>query len=203
MGPEYDIKVVDWLWYGYHDRQHADDIRRALEVDWTPGRLSYLPELNDALRLMVRYRQGLYRAIYSVADDAWDDPAHGEGGWTYHGVLAHVATNDLRPRARLLKIMGEGDEAESEALQRVDEWNGNQVEARAGKPLREIVDEMQANRYRLLSVVARLQPQHLSETITFASGDTVSVLDYLLHIGRHDSYHSGQLLPASRARRHA
>ena len=201
MGPEYTIKVTDWLWYGYHDRQHADDIRRALEIDWTPGKLSFLPDLEDAIRLMVRSRQGLYRAIYSVDDDGWDEPAHGEGGWTYHGVLSHVATNDFRPQARLLAIMGEGDEGEIEALLRTDEWNNSHVDARRGKSVRELVDEMQANRYELLSIIARLEPQHLGETITFAGGETASVLDYLSHIGRHDSYHAGQLVPASRSRR--
>src|SRR3972149_2663457 len=37
MGPDYDLHVEDWLWAGYHDRQHADDIRRALQLDWRPG----------------------------------------------------------------------------------------------------------------------------------------------------------------------
>jgi uncharacterized damage-inducible protein DinB len=202
MGPEYTIKVLDWLWFGYHDRQHTDDIRRALAIDWTPHHRPHLPELTEVIRLMVRYRQGLLRAVYSVADQAWDEPAHGEGGWSYRGVLAHLATNDLRPQARLLAIMGEGNEQELESLQHTDEWNEDHVVKRAGKSVSELVDEMLANRNDLLAIIARLEPPHLAETITFSSGDTVTLADYLGHIGRHDSYHAGQLVPASRARRH-
>src|SRR3989304_5458783 len=44
MGPDYDLHVEDWLWAGYHDRQHADDIRRALPVDWQPQDLTFVPE---------------------------------------------------------------------------------------------------------------------------------------------------------------
>ena len=37
MGPEYDLRVEDMLWRGAHDRQHADDIRRAMEIGLPAG----------------------------------------------------------------------------------------------------------------------------------------------------------------------
>src|SRR3989304_328396 len=73
MGPDYNLRVEDWLWHGYHDRQHADDIRRALKVDYRPRKLAFLPEVEEKFRLMHRYREGLLRAVYSVADAAWDE----------------------------------------------------------------------------------------------------------------------------------
>jgi hypothetical protein len=91
MGSDYEIKVEDWLWHGYHDRQHADDIRRAVEMDWQPGHLAFTPAIEDKLRLNVRAQDGFLRAVYSVADDAWDEQSRDAPGWTYHDVLAHVA----------------------------------------------------------------------------------------------------------------
>src|SRR3989304_2657779 len=100
MGPDYDLHVEDWLWAGYHDRQHADDIRRALQLDWQPEPLTFLPEIEATFRTLNRYREGLLRAVYSLAEDAWDE-AGPDPGWTYRDTLAHVASNDLRAQTRL------------------------------------------------------------------------------------------------------
>ncbi len=116
MGPEYDLQVEDWLWFGYHDREHADDIRRAVEIDWQPEKLTVLPEIEQRFRLMFRYREGFLRAVYSVADDAWDEEAAADPGWTHKDILAHVAANDLRNHVRLRAVLGEGDPAEAATL---------------------------------------------------------------------------------------
>jgi hypothetical protein len=202
MGPEYEIKVEDWLWHGYHDRQHADDIRRAVEVDWQPERLTFLPEIDAKLGLVQRYREGLLRAIYSAADDAWEEPAT-VGGWTYKQDLAHIASNDLRPQTRLRAILGEAGDEEMVAIVRTDEWNQARVDERKGWSVRRLVDDLAANRHQTLKLLARLRPEHLSATISFASGDQVSLPDYVGHIGRHDAMHAGHLVPVSRARRFA
>ena len=202
MGPEYEIKVEDWLWHGYHDRQHADDIRRAVEMDWQPEKLTFLPEIDAQIGLVQRYREGLLRAIYSVADDAWDEPAT-PGGWTYKQDLAHIASNDLRPQTRLRAILGEAGDEETAAILRTDEWNQARVDERKGWSVRRLVDDLAANRHQTLKLLARLRPEHLSATISFASGDQVSLPDYVGHIGRHDAMHAGHLVPASRARRFA
>ena len=68
MGPHYDLHVEDWLWFGYHDREHADDIRRAVDLDSRPQNLTFLPEIKEKFRLMYRYREGFLRVVYSVAD---------------------------------------------------------------------------------------------------------------------------------------
>ena len=200
IGPEYEIKVEDWLWHGYHDRQHADDIRRAVEMDWQPDRLKFLPEIDAQLGLVQRYREGLLRAIYSVADDAWDEPAT-PGGWTYRQDLAHIASNDLRPQTRLRAILGDKDEAAMAAILRTDEWNQARVDERKGWTVRRLVDDLVANRHETLKLLARLRPEHLSQTIVFGSGERVSLTDYVGHIGRHDSMHAGHLVAASKARR--
>jgi len=197
MGPEYDLKVEDWLWYGYHDREHTDDIRRAMAIDWTPRTLEFLPELDETMRGMVRHREGLLRAIYSVANDAWDEPAYAEPGWIYRDILAHVATNDLRPQTRLRRVLGDADDEALAALLRTDEWNAERVASLKGKSMHEAVDVMQKNRHDLLDLVARLQREHLTESVMMSDGRTIPISQYLTFIGTHDSNHAAQLIPAS------
>lgn len=203
MGPGYEIKVWDWLWYGYHDRQHTDDLRRSLAIDWLPQHLTFDSALDESLRLMRRGRDGLLRAIYSVADDAWDQVAHsGEGpNWTYRDVLAHVATNDLRPQARFRGVMGQWDEAEQQRLLRTAEWNEEQVSQLRGKNVREIIDVMAANRHDTMVLLSQLKPAHMDKTVRFADGREVTVKDYVAFLGEHDATHAGEFVAVSRARR--
>jgi len=202
MGPGYEITVEDWLWHGYHDRQHADDIRRALDLDYKPQKLTFLPEIEARLGLVQRYRDGLLRAVYSVSDDAWDEGS-GNPGWTFRDILAHVASNDLRAQARLRALLDEGDPAQLEALKDVDAWNANAVRERQGRPVRRLVDELVANRYETLKLLSRLEPPHLGVPITFSDGSSATVLDYIDMFSRHDATHAGQLVPASRRARFA
>ena len=190
MGPDYDLHVEDWLWAGYHDRQHADDIRRALEIDWQPEKLTFLPEIEQRFRLMFRYREGFLRAVYSVADDAWDEEAAADPGWTHKDILAHVAANDLRNHVRLRAVLGEGDPAVAATLT-TTERNQVTVEERRGRPVPELVDELAGNRHETLRILSRLRPEHLNPQL-------LATLDIL---SEHETQHAAELLPASRARR--
>lgn len=201
MGPEYEIRVLDWLWYGYHDREHADDIRRALAIDWTPTTLTFLPELDEAIRLLVRYREGLLRSVYSVADSAWSEPAFGEPGWSNKDILAHVASNDLRAHVRLQAVLGERDEAQLDAINQIDRWNQGQVDARSNSTIRDLVDELVAHRHQTLSLIARLEPSHLAVRMRLWDGREATIDQYITMVGEHEARHAGQLVPASRARR--
>ena len=126
MGPGYELHVEDWLWHGYHDRQHADDISRALEGDYRPRPLPVLPEIEARFRRLTRYHDGFIRAVYSAAAEAWDERSEACPEWTHREILAHVATNDQRPIARLRAVLGERDEAALAAGDPLDE------EARVG-----------------------------------------------------------------------
>jgi hypothetical protein len=201
VGPEYDLRVEDWLWAGYHDRQHADDIRRALTMDWRPEGLTFLPEIDAKLGALQRRREGVLRAVYSVAEDAWDEEAEADPGWTYKDLLVHIATNDLRHHIRLRNVLGEGDAAALESLLDVDGWNERERQARRERSLAEVIDEMAANRQELLRLLARLEPAHLASEIFIRDGMIVKAGDYVEVIGAHESRHGGQLVPASRAAR--
>jgi hypothetical protein len=200
MGPNYDLQVRDWLWAGHHDRQHADDIRRALEIDWQPEALSFLPEIDEKFRATIRYREGFLRAVYAVADDAWDEDGP-DPGWTHRDTVAHVASNDLRIQTRLRAVLGDRDEAELEALKDFDGWNQHAVEERRGRSVRRHVDELAANRHETYRLLSRVQPALLLAPMTMSDGSTCDVLEYVDMFTQHESHHAGRLVPASRARR--
>ena len=202
MGPEYDLIVEDWLWYGYHDRQHTDDIRRALAIEWSPRALHFLPEIEEKLRWFVRAQEGFLRAVYSVADDAWGDPAHGEGeGWTYRDVLAHIASNEERLQVRFRSAVGKATQAEIDAVNDVDAWNAGAVAARAGASITDLIDEFDRGRNETLATLAALTREDLSNTVTLAGGEQVPLLDFVDRVSNHTSWHSGQFVPASRRSR--
>ncbi|MCH8815967.1 MAG: maleylpyruvate isomerase N-terminal domain-containing protein [Chloroflexi bacterium] len=202
MGPGYELKVIDWLWRGYHYRQHIDDIKRTLESDYTPEKRTFLPEIEEKFRVMVRGREGFLRAVYSVADDAWDEKSIAAPEWTNKDILAHVAANDLRPHARLSVLLGEGDDDQLAAVNStVDEWNQARVDERRDRTVTQLIAELDVNRSQTFALLSRIEPKHLDSKITLADGRTLTVVEYIGLFGEHESIHAGQLVPASRARR--
>ncbi|HEV8574293.1 MAG TPA: maleylpyruvate isomerase N-terminal domain-containing protein [Dehalococcoidia bacterium] len=201
MGPEYELRVEDWLWRGYHDRQHADDMRRALETEWTPEKLSFTPEIEGRVGRLLRSQEAFLRAAYQVANDAWDEESPLTPGWTYHDVLAHIASNERRLQTRFRSAKGEGSEEELAAVNDVEKWNAEEVKARRGRTMRELVDEWQAGKWETLRVLASLRPEHLRGQVTVGSGEKVPLMEFLQRVAAHTSRHAGQLVPGSRARR--
>jgi hypothetical protein len=198
MGPEYDLTVEDWLWFAYHDRQHTDDIRRALTIDWAPRSLEFLPEIEEKLRWFVRAQEGFLRAVYSVANDAWDDPAHGEAeGWSYKGVLAHVASNEERLQIRFRSAAGNASQAEIEAVNDVDAWNREKVGGLTDVTPSQLVDAFLKGRNDTIEVLAAYQRSDLDGSVTVAGGESVPLLDFIDRVSNHTSRHAAQLVPAS------
>jgi uncharacterized damage-inducible protein DinB len=203
MGPEYELKVEDWLWYGYHDRQHTDDIRRALKTDWTPRHLEFLPEVQEKLRAFVREQEGFLRAVYSVAEDAWDDPAHGEEGWTYKGVLAHIASNEERLWVRFKSAAGQSTQAEIDAVNDIDAWNAGKVTPLLESEPSALIDLFLKNRNKTLETLAGFNREALEGRVAVSGGDQLTLLEFIDRVSNHTSWHAGQLVPASsRARLH-
>ncbi len=198
MGPEYDLTVEDWLWFGYHDRQHTDDVRRAMAIDWTPHSLQFLPEIEDKLRWFVRSQEGFLRAVYSVASDAWDDPAHGEAeGWSYKGVLAHVASNEERLQTRFRSAAGNASQAEIDAVNDVDAWNRDKVGGLADSTPSQLVDAFLKGRNETIEVLAAYERSALDASVTVAGGERLPLLDFIDRVSNHTSWHAAQLVPAS------
>jgi hypothetical protein len=201
MGPGYEIKVLDWLWHGYYPRRHADDIRRALAIEYGPVQRRFLPEIEATFGELARGHEGFLRAVYSVADDAWEEPVASNPQWTNKDLLAHLAANDLRPHVRLRAILGEADAGELAAVNSTDEWNEARVAERRGRSVRQLVDELHANRDQMMALLARMTADNASAIITMANGSQTPLSGYLTFFHEHESTHAGQLVPASRARR--
>jgi len=201
MGPDYDLRVEDWLWFGHHDRHHADDIRRAVEVDYQPAHLAFIPEIEMRMRAQQRAHDGLMRAAYSVADEAWGEKTESSPGWTYHDILAHLSSNDARRRTRLLSALGEADAGALEAINDVDAWNEKSVAERLDWPMRKLVDELLAGWYEIKKVLTRFRPEHLRAEVDLGDGRTMKATEFLERMAGHTARHAGELVPASRARR--
>ncbi len=200
MGPGYELRVEDWLWHGYHDRQHADDIRRARAADYRPEKLTFLPEIEQTFRTLARYRDGLLRAVYSVAEDAWDGASE-LSGWSYKDILAHLASNEARHHTRLRAVLGERDEAALKAIIDLDAWNQREIDERRGRSVPQLLDELLRGRHQTFQLLSRLRSQHLPGPITLSDGSTCAVPEYIRLFSEHECRHAGQLVPASRARR--
>lgn len=201
MGPEYQIKVLDWLWHGYHSRQHADDIRRALKIDYQPEKLEFIPELGEKLRANIRAHEGFLRAAYSIADDAWGEEAPDCPGWTYHDILAHIASNEVRREARLRSALAEASDEELAAINDVDGWNATSVAERRDRSLRELADELAGGWRRILKTLARFKPEDLAKPIILGNDARIPGAEFIDRMAIHTSRHAGQLVPGSRARR--
>jgi len=199
MGPEYDLRVSDFLWRGWHDQQHADDIRRALETDWQPQELTFAPELERKMRWVVLSQDTFLRALYSIADDAWGEQALSEG-WTYHDVAAHLSSNEVRLQTRLRSALGEAAAEELAAVNNIEAWNEKTVNERRGRSVRELADEFQAGRFGTMQVLSRFTGETLGAAVRLANA-TVPASEFVKGLSRHTSIHAGQLVSGSRARR--
>jgi hypothetical protein len=200
MGSGYELRVLDFLWRGAHDRQHADDIRRALETDWAPRDLKFAPELERKMRWVVLSGEVFLRALYSVADDAWGEQALSDG-WTYHDVAAHVSSNEVRLQTRLRSALGDGSREELAAINDVEAWNAASVSERRGHSVRDVADEFQAGRFGTMQVLSRFTSETLSNPVMLGDGSTVPASEFVRLLPRHTSMHAAQLIPGSRARR--
>ena len=204
MGDGYEIKVEDWLWYGYHDRLAAADLRRALRLEWTPRALAFIPEIDEKMGPLVRSHDGLLRAIYSVAEDAWGEPAGDPPGWTYHDIVAHLSSNEVRRRERILSALGEAHDETLAQINDVDAWNESAVADRRNTPIADLVDEYVDGWHGIREALTRFQPQHLQSPVTLGGGEKITAAEFLGRMAGHTSRHAGQLVPASRrARLHA
>ncbi len=158
------------------------------------------PQIEAAIDALHVAHRDLLRAVDSVADDAWDEPGP-DPGWTYRDALAHVVSNELRVHVRLRSAFGQADEAELKAINDIDGWNQRQGEARRGRSVRDLMDELATHRRETLRLLSGFRPQHLSAPITLADGSTCNVLEYTEMFTHHVSEHAAQLAAASHARR--
>jgi hypothetical protein len=187
--------VRERIWRGYHDRLHANDVRRALGMTWHPPTLTYLPEL-DPVVAMLNPTPMLY-VIYSADPVMWERPCADNPGWTYRQLLAHVATGDWVLQRHLEHVVELGEAAD---WPDVPAGNEQRLAERRHSTERALVDEYLSMRHGTLLLLAKLEPKHLSPAITFRWEEPPqqphTFLEYLVAFERHERIHAEQLRPA-------
>ncbi|HXF51222.1 MAG TPA: DinB family protein [Dehalococcoidia bacterium] len=152
--PAGEDSVRAQIWVGYHDRQHAADIRRALATWWEPERLQFAPEIQDLAHALSP--DPALRVLYSVAPDAWASPSPFAGS-SYHDLLARLATGDRALqrylRAALTTGAGTGSDFGHEERDLVEEQREVSEE--------ELIEEFIASRHETLRLLSGLRAEHL------------------------------------------
>ena len=181
------------IWRGYHDRLHAADVRRALRMTWRPARLEFLPDIANAVAAFAP-DETLY-VVYNVDPLNWERPSP-VPAWTYHQLLAHIATGDWVLQDHLRHIMEHGRVA---PWPDVDAGNAERLRERRLAPESALVEEYLSMRHETMRLLAQLQPEHLRLPIRFwwePGSDERTIRDYVLAFDRHERGHREQLRPA-------
>lgn len=182
------------IWLGYHDRLHADDLRRALATRWHPQRLTVTPELGPALPSLAP-DETLY-VVYSVDPVAWEQPSCVRG-WTNRQLLAHISVGDWMAQRHLRSLIDHGVPA---PWPDIDAENARLIDEREHVTTRRLIDDYLSMRHETLRLYARLTPELLAVMIPlpWRDNEQVPVRDMFLGFGRHEEHHREQLRPAMR-----
>lgn len=188
--------VRERIWLGYHDRLHADDIRRTLRMRWHPPKLGLLSQLQPAAAALAP-APTLY-VIYSVDPVFWERPSP-VPGWSYRALLAHIATGDWVLQAHLRHILERGSVAD---WPDVAAGNAARLAERRLSTEKKLVEEYLSMRHETLRLMSGLTPRHLELEIELwfepPGSRRRTVLDYLVAFRSHDEQHREQLRPAMR-----
>jgi uncharacterized damage-inducible protein DinB len=186
--------VRERIWLGYHDRLHADDIRRALRLTWQAPKLKFAPGLQAAVDALSP-DETLY-VIYSVDPTLWERPSP-VPEWTYRQLLAHIATGDWVFQTHLRHVIETGAVG---PWADVDAGNAERVDARRFSTDRVLVDEYLSMRHETMLLLSQLTPKHLKQPISLwwlPEGEREKrIADYVLVFERHERNHREQLRTA-------
>ncbi|HWQ28198.1 MAG TPA: maleylpyruvate isomerase N-terminal domain-containing protein [Dehalococcoidia bacterium] len=196
--PAGEDSVRAQIWIGYHDRQHAADIRRALAMAWEPERLAFAPEIAGAAAALSP--DASLRVIYSIAPETWELPSPAPGR-TYRDLLAHLATADRAFQGQLRAVLAAG---------RADRWpdaeqaHRDRVGERRDATEDQLIEEYIASRHETLRLLAQLRPAHLRAPVRSGCDEPSrerSLLEYVNAFPQHEARHLAELRAAVRWRR--
>ena len=183
------------IWLGYHDRQHAADVRRTLRRAWQPPDLKLLPQVQLAADALAP-DETLY-VVYNVDPVMWERPSP-LPGWSFRQLLMHIATGDWVLQGHLRYIIEHGSVA---PWPDVAAGNTERLEERRHSADRALTEEFLSMRHETLMLFAQLSRKHLALEIAFwwePQPNEHTVLEYLLAFENHDRTHREQLRPAMR-----
>ena len=185
--------VRERIWLGYHDRLHAADVARAMRMSWHQPRLKMVADVQPAAAALdpgeTRY------VIYSVDPTKWQTPSP-LPGWSYHDLLAHVATGDWMLQTHLRSLIDAGRVAE---WPDVDAGNAVRIAERRFSTEAKLIDEYLSMRHETIVLLSKLKAKHLKQPITMRwmpPPHDRTVVDYLNAFELHERTHRDQLRSA-------
>jgi hypothetical protein len=115
-------------------------------------------------------------AIRRVPSDRWQEVIHtGDGAWSRHQLLCHLAANDLRQLVRVrigAGIPDPGDFEEHE-LELGDDWNTLRVAERGDSDVETLIAEMRANRRTFIHLLRSLTTEQRNRPIPYRGVPTL------------------------------
>lgn len=196
--PAGEDSVRAQIWIGYHDRQHAADIRRALAMAWEPERLAFPPEIAGAAAALSP--DAALRVMYSIAPETWATPSPAPG-WSYHDLLAHLATADRAFQRQLRAVLATGRADRSPDAEQV---HCGLIDERRDASEEQLIEEYIASRHETLRLLAQLRPAHLRVPARFGWDEREGerpFLEYVNAFPQHETRHLAELRAAVRWRR--
>ncbi len=157
--------------------------------------------LSAMLDELISSHRRVEQAVRNVPSGAWDEVIHtGDGAWSRHQLLAHMAANDLRQLVRIrigAGIPQPGDDLEHAAELEVHDWNRARVSERQGAEVDALLDEMQRNRQALIGLLQSLTAEQRSRMMPFR-GEPTPLGEMLPVLMAHLEGHARELVESPR-----
>jgi hypothetical protein len=122
----------------------------------------------------------------------------GENGWNRRQMLAHIVTIDKRHGMRVQISAGLPNESgvtDQSHLPAVNDWNQQQVDARAGRSIDELLAEMRRNRGDFIALVRSLTPEQRERvSIDRAGLSPTPFAEWLPHVHEHAVSHMREII---------
>jgi uncharacterized damage-inducible protein DinB len=147
-------------------------------------------ELEQCLAMLSTTPDWIEEQARKVPPNGWEVKIHGgENGWNRRQMLAHIATIDKRHGMRVLISAGLANESgvgDQSQLPKINDWNQQQVDERAGKSIDELLAEYRKNRRDFIAMVRRLTPEQRARISIDRAGIAPTPFDdWLPHVHEH------------------
>lgn len=131
-------------------------------------------EIEQGLLELEAMPEVIAEQVGSIPAARWDERVfEGEGGWSRRQLLAHLVTINLRHAARVRRGVDRADpnglDSQTLALP-IDEWNREQVQARDGRSIDDLLLELRTSRRDLVQLLRSLTPEQ-RERFRFPRGE--------------------------------
>ena len=154
---------------------------------------TFAPWVEPVARQLRESRGEIARVARSFPAAVWSGPSPLEG-WTYKDLLAHLATGDWVCQTVLRAVVGnERLDLAAISLDAVNAGNARLLEERKGRPVEELIAEVETEGEETQRLLAQLAEGHEQRTQQDAP---MSLGDYLRMFPQHDQGHLAELRPA-------